>query len=273
MDMTSAQFNVARKDPEKKPHSSYLDDVQIAYQEEIAKACGVALDKRILAFDQEAPVSQKESIRATWNRPIRPANALNRRKIPTQPERVLDAPGLADDYYLNLLEWSSQNMLAVGLDKTVYLWNAESGDVSEFCSLSDIDSIASLTWSADGNYLAIGTTEGDTQIWDVVESKKKRSMLGHSARVGVLSWGTDFLSSGCRDGSIWHHDVRIRDHKVMELTGHTSEVCGLQWRPDGLCLASGGNDNMVNIWDARASVPKFTKSEHRAAVKVCIFIT
>ncbi len=34
-------------------------------------------------------------------------------------------------------------------------------------------------------------------------------------------------------------------------------------------LASGGNDNMVNIWDARSSQPKITKSNHQAAVKVC----
>ncbi|KAJ3202685.1 ribosomal protein S14, S11 [Dinochytrium kinnereticum] len=32
-------------------------------------------------------------------------------------------------------------------------------------------------------------------------------------------------------------------------------------------LASGGNDNLVNIWDARSSVPKFTKATHTSAVK------
>ena len=55
---------------------------------------------------------------------------------------------------------------------------------------------------------------------------------------------------------------------MAELLGHESEVCGLKWRPDGQMLASGGNDNMVNIWDARSSVPKHSKTEHTAAVKV-----
>ena len=36
------------------------------------------------------------------------------REINTQPMRVLDAPGLYDDFYLNLLDWSSRNTLAVG---------------------------------------------------------------------------------------------------------------------------------------------------------------
>ncbi len=36
-----------------------------------------------------------------------------------------------------------------------------------------------------------------------------------------------------------------------------------------LCqLATGGNDNLVSIWDARSlAVPKFTKTNHKAAVK------
>jgi WD40 repeat protein len=38
--------------------------------------------------------------------------------------QVLDAPALADDFYLNLVDWSAQNVLAVGLGSCVYLWSA-----------------------------------------------------------------------------------------------------------------------------------------------------
>lgn len=73
-------------------------------------------------------------------------------------------------------------------------------------------------------------------------------MDGHTARVGSLAWNSFIISSGSRDGSIVHHDVRQRDHKVATLHGHTQEVCGLKWSPDFKYLASGGNDNLVNIW-------------------------
>lgn len=37
------------------------------------------------------------------------------RKIAQYPFRVLDAPNLCDDFYLNLVDWSQQNALAVAL--------------------------------------------------------------------------------------------------------------------------------------------------------------
>lgn len=42
---------------------------------------------------------------------------------------MLDAPALQDDFYLNLVDWSSQNVLSVGLGNCVYLWNACSSKV------------------------------------------------------------------------------------------------------------------------------------------------
>ncbi len=40
------------------------------------------------------------------------------------PYKVLDAPALQDDFYLHLVDWSSTNVLAVGLGACVYLWSA-----------------------------------------------------------------------------------------------------------------------------------------------------
>ena len=274
MDINTAQFHI-RNSSKDAGHSANgseklptLDHEGLAYQEVMAKACGLALEKRILSFAVEPPPSDRHDLRATWNRPTRPKTAIAKRRIPLAPEKILDAPGLADDYYLNLLDWSSKNILAVGLENTVYIWNGDTGEVQEFCKTKPDDYIASLKWASDGSYLAVGTSQGDSQIWDVDSFSKIRSMRGHTSRVGVLSWDQHILSSGARDGSIWNHDVRIANHKVAELLGHTSEVCGLQWRPDGALLASGGNDNLVQIWDARSSTPKMTKTSHMAAVKV-----
>ena len=82
--------------------------------------------------------------------------------------------------------------------------------------------------------------------------------------------------SGSRSGAIHHHDVRVADHIVGRLAGHTQEVCGLSWSPDGKYLASGGNDNLLNVWAQAAgqmytdTEPLYTFNQHQAAVKVCI---
>ena len=52
------------------------------------------------------------------------------RKIPKVPFKILDAPALQDDFYLNLVDWSSSNLLAVGLASSVYLWSACTSKVS-----------------------------------------------------------------------------------------------------------------------------------------------
>jgi len=244
----------------------------VAYQDSLATACGVSLNQRILAFKPEAPESSKPvDLRSQYNRPIKNANAASaqfRRRVATAPERVLDAPGLVDDYYLNLLDWSSGNQVAIGLERNVYVWSAESGTVSSLLETSPDTYVSSVKWSGDGAYVSVGLGTGEVQIWDVEEGTKLRSMHGHDTRVGVMGWDKHTLSTGARSGLVFNHDVRIAQHKIAELVSHTSEVCGLEWRADGAQLATGGNDNLVSIWDARSlAVPKFTKTNHKAAVK------
>lgn len=47
--------------------------------------------------------------------------------------------------------------VAVALGSDVHLYNAEAGVASTLCSLAEDDYVTSLSWSADGRHLAIGT--------------------------------------------------------------------------------------------------------------------
>lgn len=61
------------------------------------------------------------------------------RKISKIPFKVLDAPELQDDFYLNLVDWSSLNVLSVGLGTCVYLWSACTSQVNgDQCLESDV---------------------------------------------------------------------------------------------------------------------------------------
>jgi cell division cycle 20, cofactor of APC complex len=253
----------------------------------LVAATGVPLNKRVLAFHEAPPVAsdttltqQRELARPLYARPgTLPSSSgvvTNRsRKIATQPERVLDAPGMVDDFYLNLLSWSVQNVVAVALSENTYIWRADTGTVVQVGEAPEGTYVSSVNFSNDGAFLGVGIGTGEVELWDVETGQRLRSMGGHQAQIAALSWHGHILSSACGDGSIWHHDVRVARHKVMELLGHNGEVCGLTWRADGELLASGGNDNVVNIWDGRVGdvtegsrgVVRWTKRNHTAAVK------
>lgn len=99
---------------------------------------------------------------------------------------------------LNLIDWSENNVLAVALGSSVYLWNAGTGTIAQLFELESNDYVCSVAWIQEGPYLAIGTTVGNTELWDCSEVKRVRVMNGHAARVGSLAWNSHILTSGCR---------------------------------------------------------------------------
>ncbi|CAN8067927.1 unnamed protein product [Agarophyton chilense] len=233
-------------------------------------------NSKILAFGDKAPAAKEGYLNP--HRVLYNQNSFNSRvrrnkfrHIPQAPEKILDAPGLLEDFYLNLVDWGSNNTLAVALAESVYLWNADTGKIEQLCETDPDDCITSVAWISEGNYLAIGTNSTEVQIWDVDKMSCTRRMRSHAGRVGALAWNGPLLSSGSRDSQIHNHDVRIPDHHVATLAAHTQEICGLKWSPNGTQLASGGNDNLVCIWD-NSSVdsrwaPKYRFDHHNAAVK------
>lgn len=88
-------------------------------------------------------------------------------------ERTLDAPDILDDFYLNLLDWGSDNVLSIALENTVYLWNASDSSTSELVTVDEeYGPVTSVSWAPDGRHLAIGLNNSHVQIWDTTASKQ-----------------------------------------------------------------------------------------------------
>jgi hypothetical protein len=125
---------------------------------------------RILSFADKAPAPKGDTVNnlqvlysaSTTSRKNKSSTKLVNRHIPSAPTRILDAPDLLDDYYLNLLSWSDTNVLAVALSQTVYLWNAETGHIDELCNVESEGPdahISSVSWIQEGGgHLAVGTS-------------------------------------------------------------------------------------------------------------------
>ena len=76
---------------------------------------------------------------------------------------------MIDDFYLNLLDWSQSNILAVALSQSVYVWNDCTKAVTEVVRVEEGNMISSVSFSdiGRGNYLSVGTLKGEVQIWDL----------------------------------------------------------------------------------------------------------
>ena len=221
-----------------------------------------------------------------------------KRKISPTPERILDAPNLVDDYYLNLLEWGASDILAVALGPEIYLWNSETSETSLLMSIikdenqnesnsllnNNNNVITSLSWMNNGVGMGIGLPNGVLEIWDVNKSTKIREIEAHSDRISSLAWNGYIVTSGSKDKVIKNFDVRCQDSEISKIRQHKQEVCALRYSPDGDLLASGGNDNTAFIWDVRklnnklinisnlneinnSIKPLFVNNYHTAAVK------
>ena len=78
----------------------------------------------------------------------------------------------------------------------------------------------------------MGTNSGLLQVWDTNKCKLVSQLAGHDGRIGSIAWNSKFLSTGSRDKTILHRDLRSKNNFEVKLTGHKQEVCGLKWSFD-----------------------------------------
>jgi meiosis-specific APC/C activator protein AMA1 len=221
---------------------------------------------------------------------------------PTTPYRVLDAPALRDDYYCSLLAYSETlQCLAVGLGPHVYLW-CESratarANIPDSLTAprgsSHVTSVSFSSVSGGSAILAIGRGDGRITLWSPLDpdprfDSEQPSPVSYvcfrpttnrrrSIRDPVVFVDTEELLVGDEVGNVYFYSVEWPDQDQRDLfnwhgsmtllariTGHTQQICGVAWNPDGKLFATGGNDNNVLLFEtnkvlaATAGKPKHT---------------
>ena len=111
-----------------------------------------------------------------------------------------------------------------------------------------------VDWSPDGQQLAVGTYEGEVQIWDVASQQVlHRWRSPEHSMVLSLGWSPDggTIASGEINGNIYLWDVSTGQVRLT-IDGYTTErrdVNGLAWSPDGSRIATAHQDGFVRLWD------------------------
>jgi len=218
-------------------------------------------------------------------------NHSTKRNLPRRSSAICKVSGLLDDYYLNLLDWGVNNVVAIALGSNVELWHWVDSSFSHKHVLCDATEgqgyITSISWARDtfstsetnNTLLAIGYSNGCIDIMDTESEKCTQHIyLGEGSRVSTISWRGSLLAAGTRDGYVTAIDVRLpaqsykpgRVHTLkcaFQLQEHDQEVCGMQFSQNAMRLASGANDNALVVWDVVAGKVQYKFTSHRAAVK------
>lgn len=159
MDLEISRFNLAKENANPNGAEGVFSPSKEGYKQALAESLfdgKMEKASKVLAFKQKAPEPKEHQ---NVHKVLYSANKFSTaqakpkttRFIAKNPERVLDAPNLLNDYYLNLIDWSNQNTLAIALANTVYLWNASTGGIVELLKTSEDDNvICSVNWTKEG---------------------------------------------------------------------------------------------------------------------------
>lgn len=194
---------------------------------------------------------------------------LNKREklriLPKKQYKILEAIGLEDDFYKNVLDWSSKDIIAVALKNILYLYFNKSQETFKIREYGEYE-ICSLKFSKDGRYLAVGTSHGNLDIIDIhtLQLVTYYNFESH-LKIYCIDWKDFEIICGFSNGTFAQFDTLTYGHGGI-YNGHTpnSKICNLKWSRDGKYFSSGGDDNKLMIWSNNKKSTLFT---FNAAVK------
>ncbi|HEX6144991.1 MAG TPA: c-type cytochrome [Geminicoccaceae bacterium] len=136
---------------------------------------------------------------------------------------------------------------SAGWDRTVRLWDLENG--APPVVLAAPANLNSVAFSADGEQVLAGDSEGSLFAWRVADGTQLMSAHRHDFAITSLAL---HAASGSLASASVDETVQLWDLATGEVTqtlfGHEGPVLAVDLSPDGELVASGGMDGSVRVW-------------------------
>lgn len=91
----------------------------------------------------------------------------SKRHVDQQPQRILDASMLQDDFYISVLDWSNKNHISIGLANAVFIWEQETNKIVKITENEGYNLISGVKFDQSGDRLVISDLVGNVRIFDV----------------------------------------------------------------------------------------------------------
>jgi WD40 repeat protein len=156
-----------------------------------------------------------------------------------------------------------RTIVSGGLDKTLRLWDANTGHALFAPLEGHTDSVLSVTFSADGKSIVSTGSDKTVRLWDAATGQPRGAPLeGHTAAVRRAAFAGDgtTLVSGSDDGTLRLWPIPgSQSMRGIAGKGHEAGVLSVAFSPDGATVASGSYDGTVRLWDAATGQPRESK--------------
>lgn len=133
-----------------------------------------------------------------------------------------------------------------GIDDMAYLYLAN--DVKDLTGHTD--SIINVSFSNCGEYLAVGSMDGNVSIWNTQNGDNIAKYQGPTEEIVSIAWHPR-LPSICAvssDLSMWVWHIR-KNSPVAVIYGHPINIA--KFGPAGRYIYAGGKDGSIKAWDMK----------------------
>jgi hypothetical protein len=149
------------------------------------------------------------------------------------------------------LAWARDGRLATGGSGGVRIWNTKTNETIVKLSGVHTDTVTSLVWSVDGNWLASGSIDGTIVFWNAATGRPLAAPVHTGAAVFSLALNPsgNLLASGLNDQTIALWDITSLNNirRIAQIVEHASTVNSLAFSAKDNLLASGDQDGYVYI--------------------------
>ena len=117
------------------------------------------------------------------------------------------------------------------------------------------DDITSVAFSPDGQWLASGSYDHTTSLWNLTDPTIDSIILkGHTDRVTSVAFSPDgqTLATGSNDTTIRLWNLMDITSSPIILEDHTGGITSIAFSPDGQSLVSSSSDGTIHIWNISA---------------------